>query len=194
MIKRRFQEKNLILASQSPRRQYLLKELGLDFEIMPTHVDEVYPEGMTPEQIAVFLAELKAASFDTSRLRENSIVIAADTLVCIGNEILGKPGNYEEAVDMLKKLSGAKHTVITAVCLKSKHKQKTFNVFSDVYFRELTNDEIDYYIRNFQPFDKAGGYGIQEWIGYIGISKIEGSYFNIMGLPVKELYEELLAF
>lgn len=194
MINRRFQEKNLILASQSPRRQYLLKELGLNFEIMPTHVDEVYPEGMTPTQIAIFLAELKAQSFDTSRLRENSIVIAADTLVCIGDEILGKPGNYEEAVGMLDKLSGAKHTVITAVCLKSRIKQKTFHVVSDVYFRTLNKEEIDYYIKNFQPFDKAGGYGIQEWIGYIGISKIEGSYFNIMGLPVKELYEELIAF
>ena len=194
MINRRFQGKNLILASQSPRRQYLLKELGLNFEIMPTHVDEVYPEGMTPAQIAVFLAELKAGSFDTSRLHENSIVIAADTLVCIDYEILGKPGNYFEAVSMLEKLSGSKHTVITAVCLKSRRKQKTFHVVSDVYFRELNKDEIDYYIKNFQPFDKAGGYGIQEWIGYIGISKIEGSYFNIMGLPVKELYEELLDF
>lgn len=194
MINRRFQEKNLILASQSPRRQYLLKELGLDFEIMPTHVDETYPEGMSPVEIAVFLAELKAGSFDTSRLHENSIVIAADTLVCIDDEILGKPGNYAEAVAMLEKLSGSKHTVITAVCLKSRKKQKTFHVISYVYFRKLNKDEIEYYIENFRPFDKAGGYGIQEWIGYIGISKIEGSYFNIMGLPVKELYEELLLF
>jgi len=194
MISRRFKEKNLILASQSPRRQYLLKELGLDFEIMPTHVEEVYPEGLTPAEIAIYLAELKAGSFDTSRLHENSIVISADTLVCIDREILGKPGNYDEAVIMLQKLSGAKHTVITAVCLKSRKKQKTFHVVSDVYFRDLSPDEIDYYIGNFRPFDKAGGYGIQEWIGYIGISKIEGSYFNIMGLPVKELYEELLLF
>jgi septum formation protein len=194
MINHRFQEKTLILASQSPRRQYLLKELGLDFEIMPTNVEEVYPEGMTPIQIAIFLAELKAGSFDTSRLRENSIIIAADTLVYLNDEILGKPGNYDEAVNMLQKLSGAMHTVITAVCLKSRRKQKTFHVISHVYFRELSMDEIDYYIGNFRPFDKAGGYGIQEWIGYIGISKIEGSYFNIMGLPVKELYEELLNF
>jgi septum formation protein len=194
MISRRFNGKNLILASQSPRRQYLLKELGLEFEIMPTHVEEVYPEGMSPAEIAIFLAELKAASFDASRLRENSIVIAADTLVCIDDEILGKPGNHSEAVSMLKKLSGSRHTVITAVCLKSRKKQKTFHVVSDVYFRDLSREEIDYYIENFRPFDKAGGYGIQEWIGYVGISKIEGSYFNIMGLPVKELYEELLAF
>jgi septum formation protein len=194
MINRRFQGKNLILASQSPRRQYLLKELGLEFEIIPTHVDESFPEGMTPPEIAVFLAELKAASFDSSRMRENSIVIAADTLVFLDGQILGKPCNYEEAVCMLEKLSGNKHTVVTAVCLKSKQKQKTFHVISQVHFRELNKDEIDYYIENFRPFDKAGGYGIQEWIGYIGISKIEGSYFNIMGLPVKELYEELLEF
>jgi septum formation protein len=194
MIHNRFHDKKLILASQSPRRQYLLKELGLEFEILPTHVDEVYPEGLTPVEIAVYLAELKAASFDASRLPENSIVIAADTLVCIDREILGKPGNYDEAVAMLEKLSGAKHTVISAVCLKSRKKQRTFHVISEVFFRELTKEEIDYYIQNFRPFDKAGGYGIQEWIGYIGISKIEGSYFNIMGLPVKELYEELLAF
>jgi septum formation protein len=193
MINRRFEGKNLILASQSPRRQYLLKELGLDFEIMPTHVNETHPPGLTPVEIAVFLAELKAASFDSSRMLENTIVIAADTLVCIEDEILGKPANYSEAVIMLQKLSGKKHTVVTAVSLKSKKKQRTFHVTSHVYFRELSMEEIDYYIGNFRPFDKAGGYGIQEWIGYIGISKIEGSYFNIMGLPVKELYEEMLA-
>jgi septum formation protein len=194
MINSRLREKKLILASQSPRRHYLLKELGLEFEIMPTHVDESYPEGMTPVGVAVYLAERKAGSFDASRMPRNSIVISADTLVCIGDEILGKPGNSEEAVEMLKKLSGAKHTVVTAVCLRSRNKQKTFHVTSDVYFRDLSLEEINYYIGNFSPFDKAGGYGIQEWIGYIGISRIEGSYFNIMGLPVKELYEELVAF
>lgn len=157
MINRRFQEKNLILASQSPRRQYLLKELGLNFEILPTHVSEDYPEGLSPTEIAIYLAELKAGSFDAARLHENSVIIAADTLVCIGTEILGKPANYTEAVDMLKKLSGSSHTVITAVCLKSRKKQKTFHVISQVYFRELSIEEIDYYIENFRPFDKAGG-------------------------------------
>jgi len=142
MINQRFENYHLILASQSPRRQYLLKELGLSFEIRTTNV----------------------------------------------------PANYKEAVGMLSKLSGKKHEVITAVCLKTKSKRKTFSVISSVYFKELTMEEIDYYIENFQPFDKAGGYGIQEWIGYIGISKIEGSFFNIMGLPVKEFYEELLKF
>jgi septum formation protein len=194
MIHQRFENHHLILASQSPRRQYLLKELGLHFEIITTNVAEKYPENLTPEQIAVFLAELKADSFDTARLDPKAIIISADTIVCIENEILGKPGNYKEAVSMLLKLSGRKHEVITAVCLKNKSKRKTFSVISSVYFKELSMEEIDYYIENFQPFDKAGGYGIQEWIGYIGISKIEGSYFNIMGLPVKEFYEELLKF
>jgi len=194
MIHQRFENHHLILASQSPRRQYLLKELGLHFEIITTNVPEKYPENLSPEQIAVFLAELKADSFDTARLDPKAIIISADTIVCIDNEILGKPGNYKEAVNMLMKLSGKKHEVITAVCLKTKSKRKTFSVISAVYFKELSMEEIDYYIENFQPFDKAGGYGIQEWIGYIGISKIEGSYFNIMGLPVKEFYEELLKF
>ena len=194
MIHQRFENYHLILASQSPRRQYLLKELGLHFEIRTTNIPELYPANLTPEQVAVFLAELKADSFDAARLDPKAVIISADTIVSVENEILGKPGNYKEAVSMLLKLSGRKHEVITAVCLKTKNKRKTFSVTSAVYFKDLTMEEIDYYIENFQPFDKAGGYGIQEWIGYIGISKIEGSYFNIMGLPVKEFYEELLKF
>jgi len=194
MINHRLQKYRLILASQSPRRQYLLKELGLDFEIIPTRVKEDYQKNLAPHEIAVYLAELKASSFDSIRMDPKALIIAADTIVCIQNEILGKPANYQEAVSMLRKLSGKKHDVITAVCLKSKNTQKTFHVTSSVYFKELTMEEIDYYIENFQPFDKAGGYGVQEWIGYIGISKIEGSFFNVMGLPVKELYEQLLRF
>ena len=186
--------KIIVLASASPRRQYLLKELGLDFEICTTNVKEEYPAGLNPQEIAIYLAELKAASFDTARMNQKAILIAADTIVVLGSEILGKPANHDEAVIMLKKLSGNKHDVITAVCLKSRKKKKTFHVQSSVYFKDLSLEEIEYYIRNFQPFDKAGGYGVQEWIGYIGISKIEGSFFNIMGLPVKELYEELLLF
>lgn len=194
MINKRFQTKNLILASESPRRQYLLKELGLDFEILASKVREHYPDNLTPVQIAVYLAELKSNNFDGSRFSENTILITADTIVSIDDEILGKPGNYQEAVCMLQKLSGRRHDVITAVCLRSRNRQKTFHVLSLVYFKELSMEEIDYYIENFHPFDKAGSYGVQEWIGYIGISKIEGSFFNIMGLPVKELYEELLLF
>jgi septum formation protein len=194
MINKRLGSYHLILASSSPRRQYLLKELGLDFEICTTSVKEEFPSGLSPAEIAIYLAELKAASFDTARMHQKSVLITADTIVVLGNEILGKPAGHDEAVTMLQKLSGKKHDVITAICLKSRKKKKTFQVQSSVYFKELSLEEIDYYIRNFQPFDKAGGYGIQEWIGYIGISKIEGSFFNIMGLPVKELYEELLNF
>jgi len=194
MIHQRFDHYHLILASQSPRRQYLLKELGLKFEVRTTHVEENYASTLSPEEIANYLAELKADSFDTSRLDPKALIIAADTIVWLDGEILGKPSNYSEAVNMLTKLSGKKHDVITSVCLKSKDKRKSFSVKSSVYFKDLSLEEIEYYIENFQPFDKAGGYGIQEWIGYIGISKIEGSYFNIMGLPVKELYEELLKF
>ncbi|MEI6456197.1 MAG: Maf family nucleotide pyrophosphatase [bacterium] len=194
MINRRLKDYKLILASESPRRQYLLKELGLDFEIVTSNVREEYPQGLTPEEVAVFLANLKADCFDASRLSAHAVIIAADTIVSINNEILGKPKNYEEAVIMLQKLSGKRHEVVTAVCIKSKKKKVNFHVTSVVHFKDLTMEEIDYYIDNFQPFDKAGGYGCQEWIGYIGISKIEGSYFNIMGLPVKELYEHLLNF
>ena len=194
MINKRLESLHLILASASPRRQYLLKELGLDFEICTTNVKEEYPEGLDPKGIASYRAELKAASFDTGRMNSKAILIAADTIVVLGDEILGKPANHDEAVIMLKKLSGNRHEVVTAVCLKSRKRAKTFTVQSTVFFKDLSLEEIEYYIRNFQPFDKAGGYGVQEWIGYIGISKIEGSFFNIMGLPVKELYEELLVF
>ena len=194
MISRNLNGKHLILASQSPRRQFLLKELGFDFDILEPNVNEVYPEGMRPEEIAIFLAELKAGTIDLSLLDDSTIVITADTIVYIGNEVLGKPVSYTEAVAMLQKLSGRKHDVITAVCLLSTKKKYTFHVLSSVFFKELKSEEIEYYIQNFQPFDKAGGYGIQEWIGYIGINKIEGSFFNVMGLPVKELYEHLLNF
>ncbi len=192
MINKRLQDFKIILASQSSRRQYLLKELGLDFEIISTDVQEDYPDSLTPEEIATFLADKKADSFEVSRMDEKMIIIAADTIVSLDGDILGKPGNYDEALVMLKKLSGKRHDVITGVCIKSRDKKKLFHVTSQVYFKELCDEEIDYYINNFRPYDKAGGYGIQEWIGYIGISKLEGSFFNVMGLPVKEVYEELL--
>ena len=142
----------------------------------------------------MYLAELKSRSFDITGFPDNTLLITADTIVSIGDQILGKPGNHQEAACMLQTLSGRKHEVITAVCLRSVTREKTFHVISSVYFRDLSLEEINYYIGNFHPFDKAGSYGVQEWIGYIGISKIEGSFFNIMGLPVKELYEELLLF
>lgn len=194
MIGTRLDGKRIILASQSPRRQYLLRELHLTFEVMETNTEEVWPEGLAPAEVARFLAELKADSFDPALLDDRTILITADTIVVLDGEILGKPGGYDEAVSMLQRLSGRRHDVITAVSLRSASKRRLFHVLSSVYFKELTREEIIYYIDNFQPFDKAGGYGIQEWIGYVGINKIEGSFFNVMGLPVRELYDELIRF
>ena len=184
---------NLILASKSPRRQYLMKELGLDFEVHTKEVDESFPENLKAQEIPLYLCQKKADAFD-QELTDNTIVITADTIVWIDNQVLNKPENFDDAVRMLKLLSGKKHEVYTGVCLKSKHKTKTFYALTNVYFKELSQEEIEYYINNFNPYDKAGAYGAQEWIGYIAVEKIEGSYFNVMGLPVRELYEELLEF
>lgn len=183
----------IILASQSPRRQQLLKEMGWSFTVQTKDVEEIYPPYLKQEQVALYLAQLKADAFE-NELKKNTLVITADTIVCIDDKILGKPANYDEAVSMLKMLSGRKHVVITAVCLKSKQKQKLFYASTDVYFKSFTDEEIRYYVSNYKPFDKAGAYGAQEWLGFVGIEKIDGSYFNVMGLPTKELYEEMLLF
>lgn len=183
----------IILASKSPRRQYLLKELGMDFEVRTKEVDESFANDLKAEQIPLYLCMKKAEAFD-EELADNTIVITADTVVWVEGQVLNKPENYDDAVRMLQLLSGRKHEVYTGVCLKSKHKTKTFYACTDVYFKPLSRQEIDHYILNFNPYDKAGAYGAQEWIGYIAVEKIVGSYFNVMGLPVKELYEELLVF
>ena len=190
-----FLPKNLkiILASKSPRRQFLLKELGLDFEVRTKDIDESFPSSLKGQDIALYVCRKKATAFSRS-LKENELLITADTIVCIGNSVLNKPSDEKDAAEMLKILSGKMHVVFTAVCLKTTKKEKLFFAGTNVYFKPLGKEEIDYYIKNFNPFDKAGAYGAQEWIGYIGIEKIEGSYFNVMGLPVKELYEELLKF
>ncbi len=194
MILKNLQNKKIILASQSPRRHHLLKSIGLEFDILSgIETDESFPADMPVDKIPVYLAKKKAETFQ-SFVDEKTILITADTIVSIGNDILNKPQNYDDAVKMLKILSGNKHTVITGVCITAKNKQKCFNAFTDVFFDNLSDEEIKYYIDNFKPFDKAGAYGIQEWIGYIGIKKIEGSYFNVMGLPVQKLYEELKYF
>jgi len=184
---------NIILASKSPRRKELLEGLNIPFEVVIHEVDEVFPDGLPMEEIPVFLAKLKAAPF-LEEIKSNSLVITADTIVWIDGIVLGKPNNYEHASVMLRQLSGKKHVVVTGVCLTSKDKQVTFSASTDVYFKNLTDSEIDYYLKNYHPYDKAGSYGVQEWIGYIAIDKIEGSYFNVMGLPVKRLYEELAKF
>lgn len=183
----------IILASKSPRRQQLLKDLGLSFEIHTKEVDESFSSDLKAEQIPVYLAEKKAAAFQED-IDDKTIVITADTIVWVDNQALNKPENFEDAKRMLQLLSGKMHEVFTGVCLKSKSKTKTFYAQTKVYFKPLTEEEIEYYINNNKPFDKAGSYGAQEFIGYIGIEKMEGTYFNVMGLPLKELYENLQAF
>ncbi|WP_320019708.1 Maf-like protein [Labilibaculum manganireducens] len=183
----------LILASQSPRRHQMLKELGLIFEIRTKEVDEIYPEGLLPDQIPVYLAELKAKAF-AQDINSNELVITADTIVCVDDWILGKPKDRDDAVKMLNALSDRSHQVISGVCLMSKDKKISFSTTTNVHFKALSDEEIDYYIDNYKPFDKAGAYGIQEWIGFIGIDGIEGSYFNVVGLPVQRLYQELSTF
>ena len=182
-----------ILASKSPRRQYLLRELGIDFELETKEVDESFPEHLERDDIPLFLSRKKADAFERE-LDENTIVITADTIVWINGHVLNKPQDAEDAKVMLMELSGNKHEVYTGVCLKSSKKEISFSVKTDVFFKELTEGEIDFYIATYKPFDKAGAYGAQEFIGYIGMERIEGSYFNVMGLPVKEMYEELCKF
>lgn len=183
----------LILASQSPRRHQMLKELGLDFKIQTKDVEEVYPDHLKGEEIPVYLAKLKAEAFVLD-MNEKELVITADTIVCVDDMVLGKPKDRADAVKMLKMLSGRSHQVISGVCLKSKEKEATFSTTTNVHFKELSLEEIDYYIDNYKPFDKAGAYGIQEWIGFVGIDGIEGSYFNVVGLPIQRLYQELSKF
>ena len=184
---------NYILASKSPRRQMLLRSLGINFKVKIKEVDEFYPQGMPGTEIPVYLAKLKALPF-SGELTENDLLITADTVVWLDNKVLGKPSDKEEAVEMLQLLSGKEHQVISGVCLTSTRNQKTFYSVSVVNFRELALQEIEYYIETCKPFDKAGAYGIQEWIGYIGITHIEGSFYNVMGLPVQQLYSEILNF
>ena len=187
-----FSERKLILASRSPRRQQLLTEAGFTFEVQPANVSEMYHDNLKALSVAKYLAEKKAAHFNF--LKKNEIVITADTTVVLADRVLGKPMNADEAAKMLKSLSGKSHEVVTGVCLKSRAKTVSFDDTTKVHFKLLTEKEIHYYIDKFEPFDKAGAYGIQEWIGMIGVEKIEGSYFNVMGLPIHRLYEELANF
>lgn len=186
-------EKSIILASQSPRRQELLKGIINDFKIEVRSVDEVYPDELSNEDVAVYLSQLKASAFDSS-LNHNEIVITSDTVVCIGDKILGKPKDEKEAIEMIEGLSGKTHEVITAVTLMSLNKKHSFFDKTLVTFYDLTEEEIKYYVQNNRPYDKAGAYGIQEWIGYIGIKEMQGDYYNVMGLPLHKLYRELKKF
>jgi len=188
-----FTNHQIILASGSPRRQSFMRELGIPFEIRLKPVEEVYPETLVGVEITEYLAELKAQAF-ANDLRTNEILITSDTLVWHENKALGKPGNTAEAFEMLQSLSGKTHEVITSVTLKSIAKTKTFTETTKVTFDILKPEAIRYYIENYKPFDKAGAYGIQEWIGLIGITKIEGSYTNVVGMPMQRVYSELINF
>jgi septum formation protein len=180
---------SIILASKSPRRQELLKLMDLDFRIVLKEVDESYPDDLKPEEIAVYIAKKKAEAFDEEVGEE--VVLTADTIVSIEGHILGKPETSQHAVEMLQMLSGKAHQVITGVCLLYQHKYHSFFDVSDVYFRHISNEEIKSYVNKYQPMDKAGSYGIQEWVGLTGIERINGSYTNVVGLPTEKLYREL---
>lgn len=193
MLSEKLKNKQLILASGSPRRQELLKELDVDFKIQIKKINEVYPPNLVAEEITNYLAKLKGLTFE-NELKENDILITSDTIVWHNQKPLEKPKTTTQAIKMLQQLSNTSHKVITSVCLKSKTKEHIFFDTTIVYFKQLTLKEITYYVENYKPFDKAGAYGIQEWIGFIGVTKLEGSYYNVMGLPVHKLYEELLKF
>lgn len=180
----------IILASKSPRRQELLSKTGIEFDVVLKEVDESFPEGLQPAEVAIYIAEKKAKAFDET-LEENDIVLTADTIVCVDNKILGKPEDEDHAFEMLSLLSGRKHEVITGVAFLQNHKIYSFAETTEVYFLSLSKKEIEYYIKTYQPFDKAGAYGIQEWIGLAGIERIDGSYTNVVGLPTHRVYQEL---
>jgi len=193
MITETLNKYRIILASRSPRRQQLLRQLGVKFDVIIKDYPENYPADLKGEEIAVYLARGKAKLF-RNEISDNEIVITADTIVWCKGKILGKPAGAEEARQMISDLSGDTHEVITGVTLLSGSKEKTFSVSTKVTFEKLSEEEINYYIEVFKPYDKAGAYGIQEWIGLAACSRIEGSYFNVVGLPVQRLYKELLEF
>ena len=193
MLNKLLQQYNIILGSASPRRKELLSDIGIEFSIQTTDKEEEYPSTLKEERIAEFLAQQKS-EFLSDNQKNTDLLITADTIVSYESEVLNKPQNKEQAFNILNKLSGNTHKVITGVCIKSKKKKVIFSATTMVTFRKLSPKEIEHYINNFNPFDKAGGYGIQDWIGKIGIQRIDGSYSNVVGLPTKELYEQLKLF
>jgi septum formation protein len=191
MLKDKLKQYKIILASGSPRRQQFFKDLDLDFEIRVKEIKEIYPENLKAETITNYLAELKSSAFD-GEIANNEIVITSDTLVWLKDKALGKPKDYNDAFEILKSISNTTHQVFTSVCFATKNFKKTIFDETKVTFKELNDSEIHYYLENYKPFDKAGAYGIQEWIGLIGITKIEGSYSNVVGLPTEKVYDFLL--
>ncbi|MBL4745402.1 MAG: septum formation protein Maf [Flavobacteriaceae bacterium] len=193
MLHEKLASKNIILASASPRRQQFLRDLEMDFTIQLKPVDEIYDPALKEAAITDFLAQLKATPFQGT-LKDADILVTSDTIVWANNVALGKPTDAQNAYDIIKSLSGKTHSVISSVCLTSTKKQHVFNDVTLVSIKELSDEEINYYIQNFNPYDKAGAYGIQEWFGYIAVEKIEGSFFNVMGFPIHKFYKEILEF
>ena len=191
MLREKLKNYKIILASGSPRRQQFFRDLDINFEIRLKEIEEIYPPNLTEEDITDYLAVLKSDAFE-GELLENEILITSDTLVWHDNKALGKPIDYDDALKMLQSLSGRTHKVITSVCFKRKDKSEVISETTWVTFNSLSEAEIRYYLDRYKPFDKAGSYGIQEWIGFIGVAKIEGSYANVMGLPVDKVYQYLI--
>jgi septum formation protein len=194
MVIKSLKDYHIILASNSPRRRELLGGLDLDFEVkVLPDIEESYPDHLNTSDIPLYIATEKATAYK-DMMAEHDLIITADTVVVLGDEVLGKPVDLDDARRMLRELSGHTHQVITGVCLMTRERQHSFAVTTDVTFKELTDAEINYYVEKYQPLDKAGAYGIQEWIGYIGVTSLSGSYFNVMGLPVQRIYNELQHF
>ena len=193
MLKEKLQGYTIVLASGSPRRQQFLRELNINFEVRLKEVDEIYPDNLQGSEITDYLAELKASALDNT-LSDDEILITSDTIVWHEHKALGKPKDKDDAFAMIKSLSGKTHEVITSVCIKNAGKSETFNETTRVTFNPLTDEEIAYYLEEYKPYDKAGSYGIQEWIGLVAIARIEGSYANVVGLPVDKVYQYLCKF
>ena len=193
MLKEKLNKINIILASGSPRRQQFFKEMDLHYTIRLKEIEEIYPEHLQAEEITNFLAELKASAFE-NELEKNDVLVTSDTIVWLNGKALGKPKDYDDAFKMLQQLANQTHEVITSVCLKSIDKTDVFHCVTKVTFANLSDEAIQYYLDNYQPFDKAGSYGIQDWIGLIVISKIEGSYTNVVGLPTEMLFQKLMNY
>jgi septum formation protein len=194
MIAEKYASYHFILGSKSPRRQHLLKELGLQYELDTIELDESYPPHLKGADIARYLCELKADAYKLENKPENSVLITADTIVWLEGECIGKPGGRQEAIQMLGKLSGKEHIVYTGICLRTKDRKHIFHAETAVTFKELLDKEVEYYVAYHRPYDKAGSYGIQDWIGYTAVTGIKGCYYNVMGFPVQKFWEELGLF
>lgn len=194
LLHEKLRNRRLLLASQSPRRRELIADCGLPYEPAPKYdCEEIYPADLPAEEVPLYLSQLKSRAYPAT-LAPNDILLTADTVVVLDGEVLGKPHDRTDAIRMLHRLSGRRHTVVSGVTLRTPQRMQTFEARTNVWFRSLTDEEIEYYIDTFHPLDKAGSYGIQEWIGYAAIERIEGSFYNVMGLPIQKLYTELNQF